>query len=154
MLNQPIKVVGEEISRLLYIYHIYSHGRSSSSSLTELHLHRAALSSRPAHGQMQIDVPQGMMPMVKVWKSCRGNDAVIDRVFWEHEWRGVEWRRNVGDPILRCFSKYIGRSSLKEGSTAYERSEERYTVDVSPVLSRVAWCVHFLTNGFTYASPP
>jgi hypothetical protein len=103
---------------------------------------------------MQIDVPQGMMPMVKVWKSCRGNDAVIDRVFWEHEWRGVEWRRNVGDPILRCFSKYIGRSSLKEGSTAYERSEERYTVDVSPVLSRVAWCVHFLTNGFTYASPP
>jgi hypothetical protein len=44
---------------------------------------------------MQIDVPQGMMPMVKVWKSCRGNDAVIDRVFWEHEWRGVEWRRKL-----------------------------------------------------------
>jgi hypothetical protein len=47
-----------------------------------------------------------MMPVVKVWKSCRGNDAVIDRVFWSTsgvEWSGGESWRSDPSMLLQIY---------------------------------------------------
>lgn len=81
---------------------------------------------------MQINVPQGIDANGQRWKSCRGHDAVIDRVLWSGSWRS-DLLTEGGQDVMgkgRCFTS-------------------SYLVLKCPIYSFASGCSQYANTSFT-----